>query len=196
MNVVKTMTSLLAAAALSQAAHAQLDSGFSVSAEAAYEDFRNDRNDVTYGVGVGYDYRIGDRWLIGGGVRAIVEGVDESEESVTPQMRARTRVEHDDQWIFSARVGWLVVDRLLAFAQVEYDRFDIETTRTETAPVCAPPGGCVNTVKQRTDDHVWGGAVGLEYAATSNLRIRASYGYGEHGSQERSRVGVALAWKF
>lgn len=196
---MRVMTRLAGAAALlaiASFAQAQMESGFSLGVEGAYEDYGDDVDEVTYGIFAGYDHVFMDQWLVGAGVRGTIEGLDRSEEVVSPALTVRTRVEHDDQWGFSARVGRIFASRWLAFAQVEFDRFDLRTTRTERAQACAPPDGCVMTTRTTDEDHLWGGGAGLEFAATPNLRLRAMYSYGEKGSRERDRAALTVAWKF
>lgn len=179
------------------AAQAQVTSGFWLGAEGAYEDYGNGLDDVSAGVAVGYDYVIGDQWLIGGAVRGTIEGLDKTVEATNGGQFLRTRTENDDEFGVSARIGRVFASRWVAYAQVEYDRFDRLVTLTRNAEVCAPPSGnCFVSTESRSKEKLWSGGVGLEYGPTQNLRLRAAYSYGERGEQERDRVGLTVAWKF
>ena len=171
--------------------------GPSIGVEAAYEDYGDGADDLTYGVTAGWDHAFGDQWLVGGGLRATLSGLDYAEEDRTPTLITRTRIELDDQWGLYARIGRKVAEQWMVYVQIEYEMFDLNVTETERSPVCAPPGDCELSRTEATfSEHLWSAGLGLEWAATEQLRLRAVYSYGERDSLERHRAGLTIAWKF
>lgn len=182
---------------MASATQAQMRTGAWVGVEGAYEDHGHGLDGITAGASAGYDFVFGDHWLVGGAVRGTFESVDNTEEVTTGALFVRTRTENEDPWGLSARFGRIFATRWLAFAQLEYDRFDRLVTVTRNAEVCVPPTiDCITTARTTSKENLWSGGVGLEYAATDNLRLRAAYSYGEHGDEKRDRAGITLAWAF
>ena len=95
------------------------------------------------------------------------------------------------------RIGYAVSDDVLLFAQGGYERLDIDAVRTVRAQACVPPNGClISRTDFSFDEDMWTAGVGVDWAATENLRLRAQYTYGDSDSYDRNRLSLAAAFQF
>lgn len=166
--------------------------------EVAYEDYGSDVDGETVAIVAGWDFKLGEKAVLGLDARYKVHGIDTSRTSITPAGFEQTAdVAIDQNWGFAGRIGYAVSDEVLLFAAAGYEKIDIEALRTVRSRPCATPTGCVVS---RTDfslkDDMWTLGVGAEWAATRNVRLRAQYTYGESDSYDRNRFSLAAAFQF
>jgi opacity protein-like surface antigen len=166
--------------------------------EVAYEDYGDGVSGEAVAAVAGWDFRLGQKLVLGLEARYTLHGVKGSETTTTPAQLLQTiDVGIKNNWGVGGRLGYAVSDRVLAFVQGGYEHLNINAVRTVRAQACAPPSGCQIS---RTDfsfgDDMWTAGAGLEWAATRNLRLRAQYSYGDSDSYNRNRVSLSAAFQF
>lgn len=180
-------------------AHAEPFQGPHVGVELASESYDPaPEGEVVYALTAGWDARIAPQWVVGAGLRYTIDGVSASETSQTPGGALQTTdVSIENQWGVSARVGRVLGDRVLVFAEGGYERFDVDARRTLRAAVCAPPNGCVISRGDFSfEEELWTVGAGVEWALTDHLRLRGAYAYGDSEALERNRFSLAAAYQF
>lgn len=188
-----------AIAAVCGAAHAHSFTGPSVGLEVASEDYNpTPEGEAVYAITAGWDFEVAPGWVAGAGARYTLHGVSSSKTSVTPAGLLQTAdVSIEDQWALTGRIGHVINETVLVFAEGGYEQFDINAVRTVRAQVCAPPSGCVVSRNDFSfEDEVWTIGAGVEWAVSDQVRLRGTYSYGDSDAIERNRFSTALAWRF
>lgn len=196
----KYLAAIIPAFALASPCAAQdhLFAGPRVGVEVAYEDYGKGVNGAAAAAVAGWDFRLGEKVVLGLDARYTLHGVEGSETTTTPAQRLQTvDVAIKNNWGVGGRVGYAVKNDVLIFVQGGYEHFDVDAVRTLRAQVCAPPNGCqISRTDFSFEDDMWTLGAGVEWAATDNLRLRAQYTYGDSGSYDRNRVSLAAALQF
>jgi outer membrane immunogenic protein len=166
--------------------------------EVSYEDYGDGVSGEAVAVVAGWDFRLGDKLVLGLDARYTVHGVEGSETTTTPaQLLQTVDVAVEDNWGVGGRIGYAVGNNVLIFAQGGYERLGIDASRTVRAQACVPPNGCqISRTDFSFNDDMWTVGAGVEWAATENLRLRAQYTYGDSDSYDRNRVSLAAAIQF
>jgi opacity protein-like surface antigen len=189
-----------AAFAVASSAQAETFSGPYIGVEAAIEDYgSNPGSEPTVAVIGGWDFRVGDAWVLGASARATLKGAKVFETSNIPNGQIQdVDVAIEDQFGINARVGYVAADRIMLFAEGGYERFDVAANRTLRAPVCAPPTN--NCIISRNDfsfkEDMWTLGAGAEWAINENLRLRGTYTYGDGDGYNRNRFALTAAVQF
>jgi outer membrane immunogenic protein len=173
-------------------------SGPRAGIEVSYEDYGSGVDGETVAVVGGWDFKLGESVVLGLDARYTVHGVESSQTTTTPgQLLQTADVAIKDNWGVGGRIGYAVNDKVLVFAHGGYERFHINAFRTLRAQSCVPPSGCqISRTDFSMDDDMWTAGVGVEWAATENLRLRGQYTYGDSSSYDRNRVSLAAAFQF
>lgn len=166
--------------------------------EVAYEDYGEGVSGAAVAAVAGWDFRLGEKVVLGLDARHTLHGVDGSETSTLPGQRIQTvDVAIENNWGVGARIGYAVTNDVLIFAQGGYEQFDIDAVRTLREQTCPQPNGCqISSTDFSFEEDFWTLGAGVEWAATDNLRLRAQYTYGDSGSYDRNRVSIAAAVQF
>lgn len=196
----RLLTLLAAAATLASAAQAQEHpfSGPRIGAEVAYEDFGSGTDGATVTGLAGWDFAVGNKWVIGATGRYAFVGVDGSETTETPGGLLQTAdVSIRDNWGLAARVGHVLGDNVLIFGEAGYESLRLNAIRTVRAAACVPPNGCqISREDFSFNEDLWTLGFGAEWALTENLRVRGQYTYGDSKAFDRSRLSLGIAWQF
>lgn len=196
----RLLTLLATAATLASAAQAQEHafSGPRIGAEVAYEDFGSGTDGATVAALAGWDFAVGENWVIGATGRYALIGVDGSETTETPGGLFQTAdVSIRDNWGLAARVGHVVGNKVLIFGEAGYESLRLNAIRTVRAAACVPPTSCqVSREDFSFNEDLWTLGVGAEWALTENLRIRGQYTYGDSKAFDRNRLSLGIAWQF
>ncbi len=195
-----SLAGVVAICAFAPPCHAQEHrfAGPRIGVEAAYENYGANTDGAAFAVVAGWDVRLGRSLIAGVEGRYTVHSVSGSETSTTPANNLQTiDLVIRDNWGVSGRIGHVLGNDVLLFAQAGYERMRFDAVRTTRGQVCAPPNGCQLT---RTDfsfnDDMWTVGAGAEWAMTDNLRLRGQYTYGDSGSYDRSRFALGIALQF
>jgi outer membrane immunogenic protein len=196
----RLLTLLAAAATLASAVQAQEHpfSGPRIGAEVSYEDFGSGTDGATVAALAGWDFGVGNNWVIGVAGRYALVGVDGSETTQTPGGLFQTAdVSIRDNWGLSARVGHVVGSKVLIFGEAGYESLRLNAVRTVRAAACVPPTGCqISREDFSFNEDLWTIGVGAEWALTENLRLRGQYSYGDSKAFDRNRLSLGIAWQF
>lgn len=169
-----------------------------VGVEVSHEDYGSGASGEAAAVVAGWDFRLGERLVLGLDARYTVHGVDGSETTTTLTQQVQTvDISVEDNWGIGGRIGYAVSDKFLIFAHGGYEHLGIDAVRTVRAQACVPPNGCqISRTEFAFDDDMWTVGAGVEWAATENVRLRAQYTYGDGSSYNRDRFSLAAAFQF
>lgn len=166
--------------------------------EASYEDYGSGADGEAVAAIAGWDFAIGNAFVVGLEGRYTIHGVSGSETTTTPAGLLQTEdISINDNWGVSARLGYAVSDNVLLFGQGGYEKLDINAVRTVRAQVCAPPNGCLVSRNDFSfNDDMWTVGLGAEWAVTKNMRLRGQYTYGDSDSYDRNRFAITASVQF
>jgi opacity protein-like surface antigen len=177
-------------------ARAESFSGPSAGIEFATEDFESYEDTATTLV-AGWDFVVGSDWRVGFGLRWTVADIEERASEPLGANIQDISVTFDNRRGANLRLGRVLGDRWMAYAELGYEQYDVDAVRVLRAPVCAPPNGCViSTLDGSFDESMTSVGMGVELAATDRLRLRAAYSRGNSDAFDRDRLSVAAAWAF
>jgi outer membrane immunogenic protein len=189
---------VLGGVAVTGPACAESFSGPYVGVDGAYEDYGSTPGKgMTLGVFAGWDFRLGDRFVVGPEVRYTAVGQKGTLTQTTTTAIATARTELENQVGLSARGGYLVTGSVLLYGQVGHEWFRVEAKRTVRAPVCAPPTSCVISVQDFSfNETMWTFGGGAEWSIGERYRLRAGYSYGDSEAYGRHRFTVGFSVQY
>ena len=195
---MKTMHIALLGAFLTAAAGAASAEPFDgpyLAVEGAYDNYKQSPDDGrSIAVIAGYDKRFAGDWVIGANVGY---GFNKAKEAVVEESTTQittTRVKLEDDLRGKVRAGRVFGD-ILAFVDVGYERFDVDASQSVKTRPCAT-GTCTTVTDLSFREKAWTFGGGIEWAATENLRLRASYSYGDGEAFKRHRIAAAVGLQF
>lgn len=188
------------AAAISSAAamptHAKDFEGPSAGIELATEEFESYRDTTTTLIG-GWDFALASQWRVGLGVRWTADDVEERGTEALGSNVQDISVAIDNRRGVTARLGRVVGEEWMVFAEAGYERYDVEAIRVLRAPVCAPPTDCViSRLDGSFSESMTSVGVGIEWAAAEHARVRATFNRGNSDAFDRNRLSLAATWAF
>jgi outer membrane autotransporter protein len=170
-----------------------------VGAEAAWEDYGGGPDEgESWALNAGWDFAAGSDWVAGVGLRAVVSGVDETETTTSASAIATSRVQLEDQWNLSGRIGYRATPQVLVYGELGYERVHVNAVRTvRPLPGCVPASSCTPTRNDFSfDEDLWTAGLGIDWSVTDRVRLRGSYSYGDSTAFERNRLAVGLSYAF
>ena len=170
--------------------------GPSAGVEFAAEDFETYSDTATTLV-AGWDVVLAPDWRVGVGLRWTVADIEERRSDAVGANVQDIRVAFDGRHGVSLRLGRVLGERWMAYAELGYAQYDVEAVRVLRAPACVPPTDCViSRLDASFDESMTSVGLGVEWAATDAIRLRAGYNRGDSEAFDRNRWSVALAWAF
>lgn len=189
----------LAATALTlnaSATKAENFSGPSIGIEYATEEFES-YDDTATTLVADWDFAVSSEWRVGLGLRWNVADIEERRSETLGANIQDISVAFDNRRGLNLRLGRVIGERWMAYAEVGHEQYDVDALRVLRAPVCVPPTDCViSRLDASFDESMTSAGVGVEWAATDRLRLRAAYNRGESDAFDRNRIAVAMAWAF
>jgi outer membrane immunogenic protein len=176
-------------------AKAEPFSGPFVGAEAGFESYPQDLSGGVATVIAGWDWRLGDKWVVGLEGRYGEPGAEHKKTATIGAANAVTSVALNQQVGGAVRVGRMIGDRTMVYASLGAETFDVKAVRTVTP---RPP--CANCNPVRTDfsfsEDVVTAGVGAEWAFSDQWSVRAAYTYADGDAYERNAVSVGVRLHF
>lgn len=177
-------------------ASAQRFAGPSVGIELATEDLESYRGTTTTLV-AGWDFAVATDWRLGAGLRWTVTDIEERRSETLGINVQDVSVAIENRRGITARLGRALGDQWLVYAELGYEKYDVDALRVLRARVCAPPTDCViSRLDGSFDESMTSVGLGVEWAATEGLRLRAAFNRGNSDAFDRNRFSVAAAWEF
>lgn len=186
----------LAAILLGNAAIARAETfdGPYVGAGAGYENYSGDLSGATYHAYAGWNFRLGDGWVLAPEVRFGDSSAQNTEQRSTTTQTTNARLAIDNQLGASLRLGKLVSDNVLIYAAGGWEQFEIDATTTRRAIPC---NGCTPVVQDFSfDEDLWTLGGGVEVALSQRIALRGAYTYADGTSYRRHGLTAGLALQF
>jgi outer membrane immunogenic protein len=151
-----------------------------------------DDSAFSYGIFGGYNWSIGQDWIMGVELAFHDSDLSDSLERGIPGMppsSTTTDVDVNASYLLGLKTGFLISPSTLAYSTISATQTEIETsTFCPSDGVICNPG---SPAKRFSDDDKasgWAIGIGLEKALAGNITIRAEYRYADLGTAELSPV--------
>lgn len=175
-------------------ARAETFDGPYVGAAAGYEDYSGDLSGAAYHAYAGWNFRLGDGWVLAPEVRFGDSSAENTVQRSTATQTTDARLAIDNQLGASLRLGRLLSDNVLVYAAGGWERFEVNATTTRRAIPC---DGCTPVVQDFSfDEDLWTLGGGVEVALSQRIALRGAYTYADGVSYHRHSLTAGLTLQF